>query len=493
MTRIIAYVIALSAVTLSPAIAETPYSQVRGIIHLDTSVSGGEYEPEEMVRYLRDNDFEIAVLTDQITTRLDYGVFPSRWATGKVTGWLIANAFGRTGSVLSYGPSRYLSMVNDLDRKYGDITVLPGVEGFPFFYWEGNPLTGLSLVNGYRHLLAFGMGAAEDYQHIPTIETGFDYGFSIQSILSLWPLVLVFFGIRCVRAARTSKASVVYRFAAGLFFVVGGLFLIYNFPFRFGRFDQYHGDQGAAPYQAFIDHVTGRGGVVFWAHPEVAVDRTIQKGPVTARILTEPYHELLLQTHGYTGFAAFYEGVKYVVPPGGIWDQVLGQYCRGERERPVWAITEGDVEGDQFSPKLTQTVFLLDDRSPDAVIDALKNGRMYALAGQVSDRAELTDFLVSNGNEIARSGDELKNVDGQVQISARITCDESPRGNAVKADLIRDGEVVGTYKANGDLSIAFTDTLKAGSEMTYYRLDAWMPGQTRLISNPIFVRSAEIR
>jgi hypothetical protein len=493
MTRIYLFTLAAFAIFSLPALADSPYQQVRGIIHLDTSVSGGEYEPEEMVRYLRDNEFEVAVLTDQITTRLDYGVFPSRWATGKLSGWLIASAFGRTGSVRSYGASRYLSLVTDLDRKYGDITVLSGVEAFPFFYWEGNPLTGLSLINGYRHLLAFGMGEAEDYERIPTIETGFNRGFGIQSILSLWPLVLVFFGIRCVMAARTSEAPVVYKFAAGLFFAVGGLFLLHNFPYRFGSFDQYHGDQGPAPYQAFIDHVTERGGVVFWAHPEVSVDRTITKGPVSARILTEPYHEMLLQTHGYTGFAALYEGVKYIVPPGGIWDQVLAQYCRGEREQPIWAIAEGDVEGDQFSPKLTQTVFLLKDRSRGEALQALKTGKVYALAGRLADRAELTDFAVSSDGESAWSGDVLESNDNSVQVTARITCAESSKGNTIRADLIRNGEVVKTYKAKGDLSIEFADTLSTGPELAYYRLDARMPGQTRLISNPIFARSAGTR
>ncbi len=116
--------------------AAPPFQQVRGVIHLDSTVSGGEYDPEELVVFLRENDLEIAIFTDQATTSVEYGIFPARWIMGWFTGWMAAKALGRTGSLQTYGARRYLNEIDEIDAKYPDIIVIPGVESFPFFYWE---------------------------------------------------------------------------------------------------------------------------------------------------------------------------------------------------------------------------------------------------------------------------------------------------------------------------------------------------------------------
>ncbi len=191
----------------------------------------------------------------------------------------------------------------------------------------------------------------------------------------------------------------------------------------------------------------------------------------------------------YTGFAAFFEGMKYVIPPGGIWDQVLAQYCLGKRARPIWAIAEGDVEGAHFSPKLSQTVFLLRERTRTDVLQALREGRIYALAGPLADNLALTEFTLSSNGKEAVMGESLASDGSELRLTATLRCKPSPRGNSIKADLIRDGEVVRTFRGEGVLKIAYTDAVPTDGRTHFYRLDVRAPKQTRLLSNPIFIRS----
>jgi hypothetical protein len=463
--------------------------QVRGVIHLDSSVSGGDYEPEELLRFLIGHDMEVAVFTDQATTSVEYGFFPARWIMGWFSGWFVAKALGRYGSLQTYGAEDYLDLLKDLDERYQEIVVIPGVESFPFYYWKGGILQGgLTMVNGYKHLLAIGMDSVEDYEELPSMSNGFFRGYGIATVFSLWPLVLVYLGLKFRKQAKDSRFSLLIKLPAFLFLTIGFLFLLHNFPYKFGKYDQYHGDQGHAPYQDFIDYVNNRGGIVIWAHPEVENDVSKSVGPLHANLYTAPYHEDLLHTYRYTAFAAFYEGMKYMIPPGGIWDMILTEYCIGERETPVWAIAEGDVEGDSFSPKLSHNVFLIEEKSQDAVLQAIRSGSVYALAGPLAENLSLAKFTVSGADTTVAMGQILEPGAKKIHVSATVTCNSTPQGDSMNAKLIRDGKVIKTFKGRGTLKIAFTDDAGSPNRMHYYRLDVRAPNQTRLLSNPIFIR-----
>jgi len=69
------------------------------------------------------------------------------------------------------------------------------------------------------------------------------------------------------------------------------------------KYDQYRGDLGALPYQDFIDYVNGRGGLVFWAHPEA--EYTLEANGV--KFETKKHADALTETKNYTGFCVFYE------------------------------------------------------------------------------------------------------------------------------------------------------------------------------------------
>jgi hypothetical protein len=73
---------------------------------------------------------------------------------------------------------------------------------------------------------------------------------------------------------------------------------------------------------------------------------------------TSPYHHLLLETKDYDGFAIFWSGDREAGGIGGAWDTALGEYARGERERPVWVVGELDWEGENGKNLLGETLTL---------------------------------------------------------------------------------------------------------------------------------------
>jgi len=157
--------------------------------------------------------------------------------------------------------------------------------------------------------------------------------------------------------------------------------------------DPYHGDQGAAPYQQLIDYVVQRGGLVFWAHPEVVH----QGRHGLIEDYTEPYLHLLEQTSGYHGFALTYWGYLSAVEPGQVWDRLLTDYCRGRRLQPAWIVGELDWRNQERSLTAVTTRVVASSRSRGAVLEALRHGRMWVVVRAGKDAAPtMTQFAVTD-------------------------------------------------------------------------------------------------
>ncbi|HID10271.1 MAG TPA: hypothetical protein EYP17_03095, partial [Candidatus Latescibacteria bacterium] len=311
----------------STALAAGDYLLVPTGIHFDSNVSGGKYSVEELAEICREEGIEVAIVTDHDNMRVEYGVFPLR----KVTGFLIRKLTGKgeRNSISTFGAENYLRLFEEVNARYPDLILIPGAEAVPFYYWEGSPWRGnLRLMRLHEHLLVIGLKSAEDYRRLPSIANGYPREFSPKAFLNVIWVVTTLIGIGIYRKRNVRRiyfGNQVFvvpsrrnQGIGALIFLTSLLLLIDNYPFLPPRYDQYHGDQDGGPYQVLIDYVNQRGGMVFWAHPEVE-----QRAKVEGiEVYTPPYHEHLIKTHGYTGFAIFWEGMKYIGKPGGIWDRV---------------------------------------------------------------------------------------------------------------------------------------------------------------------------
>ena len=242
--------------------------------------------------------------------RWEYGILPLRGLVRKVV---------EKNSIYRYGEANYLKTIRGLNQKYPGMLTMPGVEAIPFYWWKGGYFTkDLTLMDGHKHLLVMGLKGAEDYKNLPSIGKGYPRKITSETCMRLWPVCFFVFAWFLFTSARTKPNGKPLKFAGVMCIFPGIIVLLNNSPFTATCYDQYHGSRGIAPYQEVINYVNSRGGVTFWAHPELVEEGNREISGV--KCITEPYHEDLLKSHDYTGFAAFAAGTKFIIPPGGIWD-----------------------------------------------------------------------------------------------------------------------------------------------------------------------------
>jgi len=447
-----------------------PFIHAPAAIHMSSTVSDGQYTISELVGIAKKNGIKVAIITDRDQMKWEYGLWPLRKIIKKTV---------EEGSVLRYGAKNYLKEIEAAQKENPDIVLIPGVESAPFYYWEGNPLANnLKIFNWHKHMLIIGMEKESDYRNLPLVSNrkGLVLPFGFKDIFYLWPVIILIAGIYCLRKRKFNYTdaggrslgphSLPWQIFGGILIATSLVLLFENFPFRSYKFDQYSGDKGVLPYQNLIDYANRRGGLTFWAHPDIA--NISQRGNVG--IETPEHGRDLLSAQDYTGFAIFYEGYKETGRPGGIWDQVLNEFCEGKRKSPVWTIggmafDHGDLN---FLMRDVRTVILAPHLDKAEVLNALKQGRMYVLLADMS--LILDKFEVNLVNKPA------------IEISGHFA---DGRKDIVQINLIRNGTIVKTFEAAAPFNIKYDDNYFEKGKKTYYRLEIRSP-KGQLFSNPIF-------
>ncbi|OGR02052.1 MAG: hypothetical protein A2520_03150 [Deltaproteobacteria bacterium RIFOXYD12_FULL_53_23] len=515
---------------LAPALAVgDELRPVPGVIHLESRAGGSPLTVEEVADRARKAGMRVVVFNDKFTNRVEYGLPPLRNLLKKSE---------ERGSISGYGVDLYLREINELSRQHPDMVILPGAEVGTFYYWAGSISAfvrdvlsreglsrllasgkgaeekigkfdyrqkqvdrGLKVVNFHKDMLVLGLDKADDYVNLPTVSNRKPLVLAWSGLLNLWPLPLLVFALIRLFPRRaspypyalvtqpTAMPSVPERSQTGLrrarkssllLIVPSLLFLVNNFPFFQPKYDQYHGDQGSAPYQELIDYVNARGGLIFWSAPDISTG-VFQAGPMLME--TRPYSPELLNTRNYTGFAVFAEGMKSSGLPGGGWDKVLTEYVKGDRERPVWAIGELDYEDGDWIGE-TQTVFMLRALNRQDMLAALREGRIYAVTGSakvpkpVLEKFQIWDAEKQHWAEMG----ETATVRGLTKIKIELVV---PPGAEVRnLRLIREGQVVWNMEVTGSFTEIIELDYQREKGMTYYRLDL----DSQLIANPVFCR-----
>lgn len=474
--------IALLQLPLSPPVSaaspRTPaleYHAYPALIDLRTTFSDGTYNPETLLRMARQKGFAVVCLNDHDRLALEYGLPPFR-------NWLKYRK--ELNSINVAGADRYLRIIHSLREIYPDTVLIPGTESAPFYYWTGSPFSGnLTAHDHERRILTMGLEKPEDYETLPVLHNGFSRFTIRESAPALAAFTLCFLlglYLMFLKGGWRICGVILALLSAGLF--------VDTLRATPSPFDPYHGRQGAAPYQLFIDAVSRKGGLTFWNYPETRSGiRSL--GPIGLKTL--PYPEMLLETKNYTGFAALYGDTITITEPGSIWDVVLREHCAGFRESPPWGIATADFHREgESGQKLGdfQTILLMKDKSPRSVLEALKSGRMYACQGDYPRIPRLDEFSVSSSDSPtahrAISGEELA-LSGNPRIRIRLSGGRAGE-NTVQVRLIRNGSILQTFRGTLPLQIDHTDLPPALGEKIYYRMD--MTGFGTVVSNPIFVR-----
>ena len=451
------------------------HKRVEAAFHLHSTYSFlGEVSIEEIATLAAQRGMDAVFFTDDALVKIAYGVSPFRN--------LFRITFERN-SVQRLGLRRYLEEIAKAQKKVPSVFLFPGMEVSAFHYWQGFPPRGATVRDWNKHMIVFGFRKEDDFRHLPILGNGLAFyrPFDLRDLWRLWGIVPVALGLLMIRASFPS-----WRKGGFALIVIGLLGLLDQFPFRSPLADPYSGKPAVQPYQAVIDYTNAHGGSVFWAHPEAKLIPHLS-GPVS--LLTDPYPEMLLRTHDYTGFSVFYEGWNILAQPGGPWDQVLLEYCRGIRRKPAWAIGELDFQKEGRADVWignVKTVLFVEEKTPSAMLEAIRLGRMYAVRRSPEAELWLDHFeaIDSEGNPIAEMGREGL-VSTPVRLHLRISRSDGKEGT-IRYRLVRNGEVI--KEGNGTLPFEeiLEEEIPIGPK-SYYRMMVEGDRGNFLVTNPIFV------
>lgn len=467
--------------------AGAEYIQVPVAIHISSTISDGDLSLEEIVRIARNNGFKAVIITDRDYLQWEYGLWPLR---------NLIKTRQAMPSLATYGVERYLQKIAALQKQYSDIVIIPATEAAPFYYWEGSPYApGFKIKSWHKHMLIIGLDQASDYENLPSVSNkkSLRQPWETADLFLLWPFLLLGLGLISVRKRKYNYTdeqghalgpySNFWRILGMTLIFFSILGIINNFPYRHLAFDQYHGDQEVQPYQFLIDYANRHGALTYWAHPEAI--NISKRNDIS--IETEYYADNMLPALRYTGFAIFYDGFKKVGTVGGLWDTILQEYCAGQRTAPIWAIASVEYDqGGNLDSRLQnlETVALVRDLNQPAILQALKNGRTYALMGNRKFRLE--EFSISDpaGGSQLSMGEEAEFVSQPLfRIKGGYI---DGKDQPVKVQLIKGGKSIKTFEVSSPFTINYEDQGNSAGEKTFYRLEI-RTADTIIITNPIMV------
>jgi hypothetical protein len=446
------------------------YIEMPGLFDLRSNFSDGAHSIDDLTKMARSRGFKVLFINDHDRIALSYGIPPFR------------NIFRykkEYPSIMTHGPEKYLDEIKRVSKKYPDMIIIPGCETSAYYYWTGSWFKKDLTVNEYdRRMIIINFNNPDDYRSIPNLP----YKFSFRYTAKLIPGALIFvvpfiIGFILLRWEGFSRI-------AGVFLILfSGMAIIDYNPFRSSIFSPYEKDPGIAPYQELIRYVNEKGGLSFWNYPEQKSGiRTY--GSINAS--TKQYPHVLYESANYTGFSAIYGEYTTATAPGGAWDRVLNEYCKGKREIAPWGISSADFHEEGRLKQVLgsyPTVFMIKEFTKEGILESIKNGRMYCSRGDGNVWPKLDSFNVSGKDgKTAFMGDTLV-IDNHPVIRFKVSYN-SGISKAITIRLIRGGELVQTFTGTTPMEIEYPDNNPPSGEKTYYRL---MDQNEHLVSNPVFM------
>jgi hypothetical protein len=461
--------------------------RVRGVVHVHSDLTTGDFTLEALVGLADRQGIGALLLAENYWLRVDYALPPFRALT----------RVSRRERSVGADPAGYLARVAEVQARRPHVLLIPGVEVMPHYYWTGSPLAlDLTVHDLQKNLLVFGVTDPQALGTLPAAGRPVPGAYGAQSVLDALPVLLLIPGVglllrrRPVRRRLGRGAVIVVRRRAwrlgGALTAVGLLALVRGWPFTVAPYPPWQ-IHGVAPYQALIDRVEQLGGVTMWSFPEARDSGAQRHGPVRVGWLTEPHADDLLRTFRYTGFGAVYEDTSTFEQPGGGWDRALGEYARGERSRPAWALAESGFHdltaGKQVGP--LQTVFLVEERSAAGVLEAFRRGRMYAVQRTRELGFDLAEFGVRAAGATVGAGEALVAPPGTpLELFAAVEASDG-RPHDARLAIVVNGRVAALER--GGTPLRASHRLTTDGTPLVLRVEA-RGSQQRVVSNPVFVR-----
>ncbi len=458
--------------------------QVLATVHVHSTASTGELTVDELAERAEQLGLDVLILTDNFSLRYEYGLWPLPGLLKQQVSF---------PSVLEYGIERYLDEIAAVQSRHPKLIILPGVEVAPYYYWTGS-IVGrtLTMHNAQRNLLVLGLTNPDDYRSLPASGNTSSYSFDWRSAVNGVPVLLAIPAVWLWRPLKRRADQRSLRRAMACVLIVFAVALLVNaWPLSQPAFSSYDDRLGYRPYQALIDDVRAKGGLVFWSMTEARDFHEYGAGLLgTVTIKTEPHPESLLHTMGYTGFGGLYQDGRTNIKPGELWDRLLQLPTNEQRPIPV-LIGELAFHGLKDAGKDLHrliTALWVKERTAAGVLEALQSGHSYAVGdGDHHVQLRLGEFRVvcQGGAKSASVGDRL-DPGGAHDLMVQLSVTAVDRGrHPVKVRVIRSGQVIAQLIGETPFRVDWPDTSVPIAERMTYRVE--ITGSGELLSNPIFV------
>lgn len=458
--------------------------QLLATVHVHSTASTGELTVEALAERAEQLGLDALILTDNFSLRYEYGLWPLPGLLKRQVSF---------PSVLEYGIERYLDEVAAAQSRHPKLIILPGLEVAPYYYWTGSIVERtLTMHNAQRNLLVFGLTKPEDYRSLPVSGNAASYTFDWRGMVNGAPMLLIVPAVWLWRPLRRSTDRRSLRRTFACILIALAVALVANaWPLSQPAFSSYDDRLGYRPYQALIDDVRAKGGLVFWSMTEVRDFHEHAVGPLgTVTVKTEPHPEALLQTTGYTGFGGLYQDGRTSIKPGELWDRLLQLSTSDHQPIPV-LIGELAFHGLNDPGKDLHrlvTALWVKERTAAGVLEALQSGHSYTVGdGDHHVQLRLDEFRVvcQGGTKSASVGDRL-DPGGARDLMVRLSVTAADRGrHPAKVRVIRSGQVVAQSAGETPFRFDWADTSIPAEEQMTYRVE--ITGSGELLSNPIFV------
>ncbi len=163
--------------------------ELRVAIHVHTTFSDGKHSVEEIADTARNAGVDAVVLTEHFMDEISYGLPFVRRASSVTL---------RVPSLTPERMSSYLDATREAEKRTG-VLMLPGVEITPYYYWQGSLFRGdLTLRSADRSLLVVFPDRPDPealIQALPTVASPAGRRFGIGSVVLLWPLIPLAWGL----------------------------------------------------------------------------------------------------------------------------------------------------------------------------------------------------------------------------------------------------------------------------------------------------------
>ncbi len=488
---------ALACLACPCAGEETRLVRVPGIFRVNTDISAGERSLADIIEKAKEAEIGFVVVSDQFLVRCEYGLPPLR---------NLLKLSKERKSVSTFGIDEYLELVRAASEKEKSLVLIPGVDVAPHYYWSRTADGVLSCRQFSQQMTVFGGIDSGYLRSMPVVHNSRAALSPRGNMRKLSPLLLCLFlaflllllrrpyydDAQGNRYYRPMKARIAM---ASVLFAVGLLLTLNEKPFvAEAPFDQYH-DYGDAPYQMLVDHARrSKGGKIgiIWSSPEAK--SAFETDGVM--LVTAKYASSIVKTDGHNGFAGIYGDARTAHLPGMEWDQALAQFCRGERKIAPFTFGELDYHKDYdgLPFDFIKTVVFLDmneEKSAAAILDAMLNGRSYAVAKHGGNEIVVDDFNVSAGARKACLGGTLSISPGEgaaIHVEGFFRGGESTR-SVGRISLVFNGREIAPGRFSSR-RFSFDHVLGAGeipTGMNYVRFIMNSESSGEVLSNPIFL------